>query len=92
MQDSFRTNNVLPVYAKWLRLKNTGSDNLTIDNFTSEILAVVEYGSAVETREFGISPPNIHVETDYAFASFNVEDANHHVVHWEADPDQNNAW
>lgn len=77
----------IPVYAKWLQLKNTGTDHLTIDSFTSEILAAVEYGSAVETRKYGISPPNIHVETDYAFASFNVEDANHHVVHWEADPD-----
>ena len=77
----------IPVYGKWLSLKNTGSDTLMIDRFTSEILAAVEYGSAVETREYGIDPPNIHVETDYAFASFNVEDANHHVVHWEPDPD-----
>jgi len=77
----------IPVYAKWLSLENKGSDSLILDHFTSEILAAVEYGSAVETREYGISPPNIHVETDYAFASFNVEDANHHVVHWEADPD-----
>lgn len=77
----------IPVYSKWLSLKNTGSDTLMIDRFTSEILAAVEYGSAVETREYGIDPPNIHVETDYAFASFNVEDANHHVIHWEPDPD-----
>lgn len=77
----------IPVYSKWLSVKNTGTDSLLIDSFTSEILAAVEYGSAVETREYGIAPPNIHVETDYAFASFNVEDANHHVVHWEPDPD-----
>lgn len=77
----------IPVYSKWLSVKNTGKDSLLIDSFTSEVLAAVEYGSAVETREYGIAPPNIHVETDYAFASFNVEDANHHVVHWEPDPD-----
>ncbi len=77
----------IPVYGKWLSVNNTGSDTLMIDRFTSEILAAVEYGSAVETRQYGIAPPNIHVETDYAFASFNVEDANHHVVHWEPDPD-----
>lgn len=79
----------IPVFAKWLTVKNTGTKSFVIDDFTSEILAAVEFGSAVETREYGIESPNIHVETDYAFASFNVEDANHHVVHWEADPDYN---
>ncbi|MBX2877511.1 MAG: alpha-galactosidase [Saprospiraceae bacterium] len=77
----------IPVYSKWLSVKNTGKDSLLVDRFTSEILAAVEYGSATETRKYGIAPPNIHVETDYAFASFNAEDANHHVVHWEPDPD-----
>lgn len=76
----------IPVFAKWLSVENTGADSLLIDDFTSEIIAAVEFGSAVETRKYGIDSPNIHVETDYAFASFNVEDANHHVVHWEADP------
>ena len=77
----------IPVYAKWLTVENHTDSTLQIDDFTSEILAAVEYGSAVETREYGVSSPNIHVETDYAFASFNVEDANHHAVHWEADPE-----
>ena len=77
----------IPVMAKWLDVTNTGSESVTIDNFVSEVLAAVEYGSAVETRHYGIRPPNIHVETDYAFASFNVDDANHHVVRWEPDPD-----
>ncbi len=77
----------IPVMAKWLNVENTGSKPFMIDDFTSEIIAAVEYGSAVETREYLVSKPNIHVETDYAFSSFNVEDANHHAVHWEADPD-----
>ena len=77
----------IPVLAKWLHVENQTDHTITIDDFTSEIIAAVEYGSAVETREYGIEKPNIHVETDYAFASFNVEDANHHVVQWEADPD-----
>ena len=77
----------IPVMAKWLTLENNSEQSITIDDFTSEIIAAVEYGSAVEAREYIVPKPNIHVETDYAFASFNVEDANHHVVHWETDPD-----
>lgn len=77
----------IPVMAKWISVTNSGQKPVTINNFTSEIIAAVEYGSAVETREFNINRPNIHVETDYAFSSFNVEDANHHAVRWNADPD-----
>ena len=77
----------LPVLSKWITLMNKGTDTITLDGFTSEIIAAVEYGSAVESREFDVNRPNIHVETDYAFASFNVDDANHHVVKWLPDPD-----
>ena len=58
-----------------------------MDQFTSEIIAAVEYGSMVETRQYNVDAPNIHVETDYAFSSFNVNDANHHAVRWIPDPD-----
>ncbi|MEX0313071.1 MAG: hypothetical protein AB3N18_02760, partial [Allomuricauda sp.] len=77
----------IPVLSKWLTLKNNSGADITVDKFTSEIIAAVEYGSAVETREFNVPTPNIHVETDYAFSSFNVEDANHHAVKWLPDPD-----
>ncbi|MEZ4829916.1 MAG: hypothetical protein R3C61_27080 [Bacteroidia bacterium] len=36
---------------------------------------------------YNVLYPNIHVETDFAFASMYSMDANHHVVHWETDPD-----
>ena len=77
----------LPVTAKWLTLKNQGNAPIRLQSFTSELLALVEYGSTVEAREYNVPPPNLHVETDYAFASMIAEDANHHVVHWEPDPD-----
>ncbi|PHN06565.1 hypothetical protein [Flavilitoribacter nigricans] len=77
----------IPVMSKWMTVENRGNQPVTINDFTSDILAAVEYGSKVETREYNVAKPNIHVETDYAFASFNVDDANHHVVHWETDPD-----
>ena len=77
----------IPVMSKWLSITNNSQQDIYINAFTSEIIAAVEYGSAVEARKYVVSKPNIHVETDYAFASFNVDDANHHVVHWEPDPD-----
>ncbi|MCB0630634.1 MAG: alpha-galactosidase [Saprospiraceae bacterium] len=77
----------LPVLTKWISLQNEGDFPVMLNTFSSEILAAVEYGSAVESREYNVPPPNIHVETDYAFASMDARDANHHVVHWEADPD-----
>jgi hypothetical protein len=77
----------IPVIAKWISVTNSGQSSVTINSFTSEIIAAVEYGAAVETRAVNVDKPNIHVETDYAFSSFNVEDANHHVVRWNSDPD-----
>ncbi len=77
----------IPVMAKWLTIKNNSDEDITVDKFISEIIAAVEYGAAVETRKFNVPSPNIHVETDYAFSSFNVEDANHHAVRWLPDPD-----
>ena len=77
----------IPVLAKWIELSNGGNSSFTLDAFSSEILAAVEYGSSVESRKYVVAQPQIHVETDYAFASMYAEDANHHAVHWEADPD-----
>ncbi|MEZ4776075.1 MAG: alpha-galactosidase [Bacteroidia bacterium] len=77
----------IPVMAKWITLTNHGGMPVTVNSFTSEILAAVEYGSSVETRQYNVLYPNIHVETDFAFASMYSMDANHHVVHWESDPD-----
>lgn len=77
----------IPVISKRITLHNDSKKSVILNSFTSEILAAVEYGSAVEARKFVVPRPNIHVETDYAFASFNTNDANHHVVHWETDPE-----
>ncbi len=78
----------IPLFSKWISIKNLSSKKLTVDRFTSEQLAVVEYDSRVETRD-GVSipkPDTIHVETDFAFGGFTFDNANNHVVHWEADP------
>ena len=77
----------LPVMSKWVTVANSGDAAITLNTVTSEILAAVERGAAVETPDFPFEAPNIHVETDYAFSSFNAVDANHQVVHWESDPE-----
>ncbi len=77
----------IPALSKWITVTNNSPQQIVVNRFTSEILAAVEDGSAVETPAYGLTHPNIHVETDYAFSSFNAEDANDHVVHWNPDPD-----
>ena len=77
----------IPAMAKWITITNAGTRDVTVNDFTSEILAAVEQGSAVETPAYGLTQPNIHVETDFAFSSFNAEDANDHVVRWDPDPE-----
>ena len=79
----------IPVFCKWITVENRSAKAITIDRFASEMLAVVEHDSRVETRK-GVAlpiPQSIHVETDFAFGGFNHENANRHVVHWTADPE-----
>ncbi|MBN1852947.1 MAG: hypothetical protein JW829_09490 [Pirellulales bacterium] len=78
----------VPVISKWITVHNATDRKITIDRFTSELLAVVEHGNWVEKRE-GIPllpPETLHVETDMAFGGFEPANANHHAVHWRSDP------
>ena len=77
----------VPVLSKWITVHNGNAAPITVNSFTSEMLAAVEYGAAVEARGYNVDTPNIFVETDYAFASFTAKDANRHAVHWDPDPD-----
>jgi len=77
----------LPVLSKWITVRNESAKAITIDHFTSEILAAVEYGSNVEDRGPYFPPPNIHVETDYSFGGMLPMDASRESVHWVADPE-----
>ena len=76
----------IPVISKWLTVKNNTKQNITINKFTSEILAAVEHASGVEPSDIASTMPNIHVETDYAFGGFTATGANKFAVHWEKDP------
>jgi hypothetical protein len=78
----------VPVMSKWITVHNPTDEKITVDRFTSELLAVVEDSNWVEKRE-GVplpQPDAIHVETDMAFGGFQAANANRHAVHWRADP------
>ena len=78
----------VPVMSKWITVHNPTKKRITVDRFTSEILAVVEDSNWVEKRE-GVPlprPQSLHVETDMAFGGFQAANANRHVVHWRRDP------
>ncbi len=77
----------LPVLSKWLTVQNGSGKAITVDHFTSEILAAVEYGSNVEDRGPYFPPPSIHVETDYSFGGMLPIDASRESVHWMPDPE-----
>jgi hypothetical protein len=77
----------IPVIAKWLSVQNNTDKPVIINHFTSEIIAAIEYMSPVENRGIEIPTPNIHVETDYAFAGMTTQNSSRHTVHWEIDPD-----
>lgn len=76
----------IPVLSKWVTVKNTSGVSVRLDAFTSEVLAVVEDGTAIDNVGVGQIPPNLHVETDYAFGGSGVRDSSRHSVHWVPDP------
>ncbi|MCM4149965.1 alpha-galactosidase [Arenibacter sp. N53] len=73
----------IPLISKWFTVKNNRSESIVLNNFKSEILAMVEAESAVEKQK-GWETPNIHVESDFEFHSMSMKNANK-VVHWEKD-------
>ncbi|HPF40821.1 MAG TPA: alpha-galactosidase [Phycisphaerae bacterium] len=76
----------IPLLSKWLTIQNTGDAPITIDSFTSELLAVPE-SPAMPSRSRGpAAPTSLHVETDYALIAGNENNCLH-TVHWTTDPD-----
>lgn len=74
----------IPLLSKWVTVQNAGSQVIHLESFISEILAVVEYESVVDVRERW-EYPNLHIETDYAFAGMDAQTANK-TVNWVPDP------
>jgi hypothetical protein len=75
----------LPVFSKWISVKNQSGQDITINNFKSEILAVYESESTVDKRDRWLYP-NITVETDYNFGGMSEEYIYHSSIEWKKDP------
>ncbi|MBN1125385.1 MAG: hypothetical protein JXA82_10280, partial [Sedimentisphaerales bacterium] len=75
----------IPLIAKWMTIQNDSDRSIRINEFSNEVLAIVEYESSVESPK-GWEYPNLHVETDYAFLGMDSEGANK-AVFWQPDPE-----
>jgi hypothetical protein len=77
----------IPLICKWITVTNESTNEIKIDSFVSEILALTEEESAVGDKK-GLILPNIYVETDYAFGgSMSSESCFEKSVWWVADPE-----
>jgi hypothetical protein len=77
----------IPLICKWLTIINKSGKEITINSFTSEILALTEEESAVGDKKNWILP-NIYVETDWAFGgSMSSESCYEKSVWWLPDPE-----
>ena len=77
----------LPLICKWVTIANDSENEIIIDSYMSELLALTEEESSVDDIKNWILP-NIHVETDYAFGgSMSSESCNEKSVWWLPDPD-----
>ncbi|HVY69819.1 MAG TPA: alpha-galactosidase, partial [Verrucomicrobiae bacterium] len=75
----------LPVLGKWLTVSNGTDRAVTVDSFTSELLAAVESDSAVNGREAKAwMPPAIDVLSDYAFNGMDAASASR-ASSWQED-------
>lgn len=75
----------IPLLSKRIIVSNHGSRPFTLDSFTSEMLAAVEYESVVDKRDRW-DYPNLHVQSDYSFRGMDVQTANQ-TTRWVIDPE-----
>ncbi len=78
----------IPCLSKWITVHNDGDRAITVNRFTSEILAAVEFASHVGGAPQRYPTPNLHVETDYSFGGgMLARDSNRRAFRWTTDPD-----
>ncbi|WP_162340542.1 hypothetical protein [Cyclobacterium salsum] len=75
----------LPVFSKWMTVENRSDQPVTVNSFTSEILAVTEPESTVDSREQW-QLPNLTIETDYNFGGMTSENVLRSSIAWKPDP------
>jgi hypothetical protein len=77
----------LPAYSKWITVDNPTNSPITIDRYSSDLLAAVEHTSEVDALSVGLTPPNLHIETEMAFGGMTSQGANRRSYRWLADPE-----
>jgi len=75
----------MPVFCKWMTVKNNANQAIHIRSFKSEILAATEPESTVDSRTHW-TYPNITLETDYNFGGMSGETLQESSVAWNVDP------
>ncbi|MHA1700133.1 MAG: alpha-galactosidase [Promethearchaeota archaeon] len=76
----------IPLLSKWIDVNNKSEKLITVNKFTSEILAMVESSSVPQgdpNKSINIS--QIHMESDYIFSSMSAITGNFTSV-WTVDP------
>jgi len=74
----------MPVFSKWIRVVNESKREILINTFKSEILAVTEPESVVDSKKKW-TLPNITLETDYNFGGMSDESITQSSVSWSVD-------
>lgn len=73
----------LPLFGKWVSVRNTSRDPLRIDTF-SHALALVEAESIVDDSDEW-ERPDVTCVSDYSFGGMSTRNSNK-TIYWEADP------
>ena len=74
----------MPLFSKWIKVNNETAGEIKINTFKSEILAVTEPESAVDSKK-NWDLPNITVESDYNFGGMSNESLYHSSIAWDVD-------
>lgn len=75
----------MPVFSKWITVKNNSGKNIQLNTFKSEIVAVTEGESIVDSKSKWVLP-NITVESDYNFGGMSDESIFQTSLAWNVDP------
>jgi hypothetical protein len=78
----------IPLLCKWLEIRNNSNKAITVDTFTSEVLAMVETTSTPQgnaAKASALVLPPVHVESDYIFGAMSQATGDV-TTHWVKDP------
>jgi hypothetical protein len=76
----------IPLFTKWIEIKNNGEQKTKINRVVNEVLGLVEEESAVVGKpEVMKKQHGIYVETNYAFNNAMRYDISDQTTHWKID-------